>query len=94
MQDSINFEYERDEVKYRATMSPQVETRADGKTDIVGVIVILVDVSSLRQAEEALESVRADHARSLIDEAAAKEASQMKTEFVSTVNRATLFRWK
>jgi hypothetical protein len=69
-------------------MTPKVEVRADGKQDIVGVITVLVDVTDLKKTVQALENAKADHARSVIEEAAAKQASQMKTEFLSTVNRA------
>ena len=58
----------------------------DGTVDIIGVIVVATDVTDLNKAQERLRQSYEERATLQASEAAANEASRLKTEFVANIS--------
>lgn len=58
----------------------------DGLRELEGVIGIIQDVTELKRQEQALEEQEKEHRQLLANEAAAKEASQLKSRFLANVS--------
>ncbi|ORY59038.1 hypothetical protein BCR35DRAFT_201665 [Leucosporidium creatinivorum] len=71
---------------YRCLLTPLTETRVDGTVDIIGVIVVATDVTDLNKAQERLRQSYEERAHLQASEAAANEASRLKTEFVANIS--------
>ncbi|KAK4049787.1 hypothetical protein OIV83_003843 [Microbotryomycetes sp. JL201] len=78
MQDSRQF--------FRCSLTPLTEPRPDGRTEIVGAVVVATDVTDLNLAQERLRQSYEDRARLQASEAAANEASRLKSSFVANIS--------
>jgi hypothetical protein len=63
---------------------------ADSK-GIVGAIVVATDITDVKEVEIALKNSFEERSRLLASETAAKEASRLKSEFVSNIRCASDF---
>ncbi|GAA93493.1 uncharacterized protein L969DRAFT_95854 [Mixia osmundae IAM 14324] len=59
---------------------------ADGQGRIIGVIIVATDITDAKEAEAALQQSFEERSKLLASETAAKEASRLKSEFVSNLN--------
>lgn len=67
-------------------LTPLTEKKADGTVEITGVIVVATDVTDLNLAQERLRKSYEDRAQLQASEAAANEASRLKSEFVANIS--------
>ena len=73
---------------YRIALSPLFETH-QGERRIAGCVMVATDVTSIRSVESALQRSVDEGTRLLASEAAAKEASRLKSEFVANISHET-----
>ncbi|KAK4048495.1 hypothetical protein OIO90_005826 [Microbotryomycetes sp. JL221] len=71
---------------FRCSLTPLTEPRPDGKSEIVGAVVVATDVTDLNLAQERLRQSYEDRARLQASEAAANEASRLKSSFVANIS--------
>lgn len=69
-----------------AQLTPLTETRVDGTVDIIGVIVVSTDVGDLKLAQERLRESYEVRSHLQASEAAANEASRLKSDFVTNIS--------
>ncbi|KAI1655311.1 hypothetical protein F4813DRAFT_391733 [Daldinia decipiens] len=83
-------EHKLDDRFYRTRFLPRVErTSQDGrtsKTDIKGAIGVIMDVTELKKREQDLEEQVKEKRQLKANEAAAKEASRLKSQFLANMS--------
>ncbi|KAM0754340.1 hypothetical protein T439DRAFT_321386 [Meredithblackwellia eburnea MCA 4105] len=60
--------------------------RVEKSSKVKGAIIVASNVTDLVEAEDALRTADADRAQLMASETAAKEASRLKTEFITTIS--------
>ncbi|KAF1942574.1 hypothetical protein EJ02DRAFT_162359 [Clathrospora elynae] len=75
---------------YRTRLSPLMSTSRtagiEGNAYVDGVIGVSMDITELREREEQLREQEKENSRLLANEAAAKEASRMKSQFLANMS--------
>ncbi|KAI4957605.1 hypothetical protein J4E86_004744 [Alternaria arbusti] len=86
----VNGRYMSEARYYRTRLVPLMSTSrtagVDGNTFVNGVIGVSMDITELREREEQLKEQEKENSRLLANEAAAKEASRMKSQFLANMS--------
>ncbi|CAN9423992.1 unnamed protein product [Alternaria alternata] len=86
----VNGRYMSEAHYYRTRLVPLMSTSRtagiEGNTFVDGVIGVSMDITELREREEQLKEQEKENSRLLANEAAAKEASRMKSQFLANMS--------
>ncbi|RAR08620.1 putative histidine kinase HHK6p [Stemphylium lycopersici] len=86
----VNGAYMSEARYYRTRLVPLMSTSRisgmEGRAFVDGVIGVSMDITELREREEQLKEQEKENARLLANEAAAKEASRMKSQFLANMS--------
>lgn len=80
---------------YRTRLQPLIDKNRDGNRSanktIEGVIGLIMDVTELKARERDIEAQAREKRQLVANEAAAKEASRLKSQFLANASHAQVF---